>query len=58
MREEFAEHEGVVGLGVVLGKTDVFVHVEGHDVFESEWERQLPRTGERERERLTRAFHP
>ena len=35
VREEFAEHEGVVGFGVVFGKSDVFVHVECHDMFES-----------------------
>ena len=35
VREELAEHEGVVGLGVVLGKMDVFVHVEGDDVLEA-----------------------
>ena len=34
VREELAEHEGVVGLGVVLGQRDVLVHVEGHDMFE------------------------
>ncbi len=33
--EEVAEHEGVVGFGVVLGEADVFVHVEGYDVFEA-----------------------
>ena len=33
--EELAEHEGVVGLGVVLGQRDVLVHVEGHDIFEA-----------------------
>ena len=36
MREEFAEHECVVGFGVVFGKSDVFVHVECHDMFESD----------------------
>ena len=35
VREELAEHEGVVGLGVVLGEPDVLVHVEGHDMLES-----------------------
>ena len=36
MGEELAEHEGVVGLGVVLGQVDVLVHVEGDDVLEGE----------------------
>ena len=35
VREELAEHEGVVGLGVVLGQADVLVHVEGDDVLEA-----------------------
>ena len=35
MREEFAEHECVVGFGVVFGKSDVLIHVECHDMFES-----------------------
>ena len=35
VREELAEHEGVVGLGVVLRELDVLVHVEGNDMFES-----------------------
>ena len=34
MREEFAEHEGVVGLGVVLREADVLVHVERHNILE------------------------
>ena len=34
MREELAEHEGVVGLGVVLRQAHVLVHVERDDVFE------------------------
>ena len=34
MREELAEHEGVVGLGVVLREPDVLVHVEGYDMTE------------------------
>ena len=38
MREEFAEHEGVVGLGVVFREPDVLVHVECDDVFESDRE--------------------
>lgn len=33
--EEFAEHECVVGFGVVFGELDVFVHVECDDVFEA-----------------------
>ena len=35
VREELAEHEGVVRLGVVLGQLDVLVHVERDDMFES-----------------------
>ena len=35
VREEFAEHECVVGFGVVFGKSDVLIHVECHDMFES-----------------------
>lgn len=35
VREEVLEHEGVVGLWVVLGKPDVFIHVEGDDVLEA-----------------------
>ena len=34
VREELAEHEGVVGFGVFLGQPDVLVHVEGDDVLE------------------------
>ena len=33
--EEFAEHEGVIRLGVVLREPDVLVHVERHDVREA-----------------------
>ena len=36
MREEFTEHEGVVGLGVVLRESDVLIHVERDDILESE----------------------
>ena len=36
MGEELAEHEGVVGLGVLLGEADVLVHVEGDDMLEGE----------------------
>ena len=36
VREEFAEHECVVGFGVVFGKSDVLIHVECHDMFESD----------------------
>ena len=32
--EEVLPHEGVVGLGVVTRNADVFIHVEGDDVFE------------------------
>ena len=32
--EEVATHEGVVTLGVILGQTDVFIHVEGDNVAE------------------------
>lgn len=35
MREEFAEHEGVVGLGVVFREPDVLVHVECDDILET-----------------------
>ena len=34
VREELAEHEGVVRLGVVLGQADVLVHVERDDIRE------------------------
>lgn len=37
MGEELAEHEGVVGLGVILGQTNVLVHVEGDDMLEREF---------------------
>ena len=40
MREELAEHEGVVGLGVVLRELRVLVHVERDDILESERSRQ------------------
>ena len=33
--EEFAEHEGVVGLGVVLRQVHVLVHVERDHMLES-----------------------
>ena len=36
MGEELAEHEGVVGLGMVLWQTNILVHVEGHDMLKSE----------------------
>ena len=32
--EEVVPHEGVVALGMVLGKADILVHVEGDDVLE------------------------
>lgn len=35
MREELAEHECVVRLGVVAWEADVLVHVERDDMFES-----------------------
>ena len=35
VREELAEHECVVGLWVVLGQSDVLVHVERHHMLES-----------------------
>lgn len=35
MREELAEHEGMVGLRVVLRQPDIFVHVKGDDMFEA-----------------------
>ena len=34
MREEFTEHKGVVGLGVVLREADVLVHVERDNILE------------------------
>jgi len=34
--EEMLVHEAVVAFGVVLGDTDIFVHVEGHDMFEGD----------------------
>lgn len=36
MTEEMLVHEAVIAFGVVLGDTDVFVHVEGHDMFEGD----------------------
>ena len=33
--EEVGGHERVVALGMFLGQTDVFVHVEGHHVLEA-----------------------
>ena len=59
MREEFAEHECVVGFGVVFGKSDVFVHVECDDVLEAEKPCMLAceRRGRMIEER-TRASHP
>ena len=35
MGEELAEHEGVVGLGVVLWELDVLVHVKRDDMLEA-----------------------
>lgn len=35
MREKLAEHESVVGLGVVSWQTNILVHVEGDDMFEA-----------------------
>lgn len=34
MRKELAEHEGMIRLGMVCSKSDVFIHIERHDVFE------------------------
>ena len=34
MVEKVLVHEGPVGLLMVPGKTDIFIHVEGNDVFE------------------------
>ena len=34
MREEIAPHEAVVALRMVFGNSDVFIHVEGHDMAE------------------------
>ena len=33
-REQVLEHEGMVALGMALGKADILVHVEGDDVLE------------------------
>lgn len=33
--EEFAEHEGMIGFGVVFWQADVFVHVKCDDMFET-----------------------
>ncbi len=35
MREELAEHERVVGLGVIAGQAHVLVHVERDHILES-----------------------
>ena len=35
VREELSEHERMVGLGMVSRKTNVFVHIEGHDIPEA-----------------------
>ena len=36
VREELAEHEGVVGLGVLPGNANILVHVECDDIFEAD----------------------
>lgn len=35
MGKELAEHEGVVGLGVLAGDTNVLIHVESDYVLEA-----------------------
>lgn len=35
MGKELAEHEGVIGLGVVSWEADILIHVEGDDMFEA-----------------------
>jgi hypothetical protein len=40
VREEVFPHEGVVRLWVVAGDADVFVHVEGDDIFKGDLERR------------------
>lgn len=34
MREELAEHEGVVRLRMILWEANVFIHVEGYNMLE------------------------
>lgn len=34
VREKLAEHEGMVGLGMILRETDVFVHIESNNILE------------------------
>ena len=36
MAEEVLVHEAVVAFGMVFGDANIFVHVEGHDVFEGD----------------------
>lgn len=38
MREEFTEHEGMVGLGMIARQPNILVHVERDDVLEPEGE--------------------
>lgn len=41
MREEFAEHEGVIGFGVIARESYIFVHIEGYNILEPE-EKPIP----------------
>jgi len=34
VREEFAEHEAMIGFGMFARNTDILVHVKGHHVLE------------------------
>lgn len=56
VRKELAEHKGVIGLGVVSWKADIFVHVEGDHMFEAGTWCHLQRM--EVNERRTRAFPP
>lgn len=40
MREEFTEHERVIGFRMVAGDADVFVHVECNNILETENKRE------------------
>lgn len=41
LREEFTEHKGVVGLGMVLGEVNILVHIERDDIFKAAESRNL-----------------
>lgn len=47
MRKELAEHEGVIGLGVVSWEADILVHVECDDMFEADTSRHRQRKGDK-----------